>query len=314
MLTISQAIDRFDRYLLSDERVSAHTLDSYRRDLRQFVHYLNISAAAADNVGQVDALDLKGFISYLLDNGRTARSINRKLSALRKFFNWLKLTGQIPTNPAAKIRGLKQQKRLPVFLDENRTAELVEAPQAEAEINELLSLRDSALFEVLYSTGMRVSSLARLNLSDYLPGESSLQIHTKGGGEQVVPLGETAIMALQQYIKKRPAFLADGRMLRKDGRGKRAPEALFLGPGGTRLTTRAIQYRLRHYVIKHGLGEVTPHTLRHSCATHLLEHGADLRFVQDLLGHKSLATTEQYTHVTLSRLRQTYDKAHPRSG
>lgn len=326
MKTLGDAIEWFERCLTEEKRASARTRDAYARDLRQFAAYWLHSHTGAElkstecgcageaiPLDSVEPYDIKGFISFLIDGGRTAKTVNRKLSALRRFFRRLKLSERIENDPTQNIRSLKQKKRLPVFLDEKRTAELVEAPNGDVRVDARLQIRDAAMLEVLYATGMRVSSLSNLNLSDYLPGEATLQIRTKGGGEQVVPLGESAVDALTEYLRKRGSFLLDDRKPRRDGRGKRAPEALFLGPGATRLTTRAIQYRLRRYVLALGFGETTPHTLRHSCATHLLDNGADLRFVQDLLGHKSLSTTEHYTHVTLSRLRESYDKAHPRS-
>ncbi len=316
-MRFSEALDWFENHLQREEGASMHTCENYLRDIRQFASYLLENGAAGGeldevDVSRIDAVDIKSFVSFLLDTGRVPRSINRKLSALRKFFSFLKIGNHIAKDPCAKIRGLKQQKRLPVFLDEDRTTALVEAPAEDFETNPLLRLRDAAMFEVLYSTGMRVSSLAGLNVSDYIPGDSLLQIKTKGGGEQVVPVGQAADEALRAYLGRRAEFFqSKGRL--SGGRGKQSRTALFLGSGGTRLTTRAIQYRLRRYVLALGLGEVTPHTLRHSCATHLLDRGADLRFVQDLLGHRSLATTEHYTHVTLSRLRQAYDVAHPRA-
>ena len=319
MHALGEAIIWFKRRLVEEERCADHTRENYLRDLGQFAGFLVTSRADGRNVAvirmdSIDSLDIKGFFSYLLDSGCTPRTVNRKRAALRKFFGMLRVAGHIPVDPTEKLRSLKQQKRLPVFLDEGRTESLVEAPTNDLGSDPLLQVRDAAIFEVLYSTGMRVSSLAGLNVSDSIPGEDALEIRTKGGGEQVVPLGEAAVDALQAYLERRDELCKARSVVRRDGRGKPDKEALFVARGGSRLTTRAIQYRMRRYVLALGLGEATPHTLRHSCATHLLDHGADLRFVQDLLGHKSLATTEQYTHVTLSRLRESYDQAHPRSG
>lgn len=311
---LSTAIHQFMDYLRTTEGRSPHTIENYKRDLDFLTEYLRTSGyptrAESDfSLEIIDKLALRGFMTYLVDRGNVPRSINRRLSALRALFNFLERRGIVDKNPTESLHFMKEKKRLPVFLDQNRASELMEHPSAPLVQDPPLIKRDRAMLELLYATGMRVSSLAGLNITDLdLPGDS-VRIRAKGGKAQTLPLNPPARETLEEYLAVRPILL--NRPC--SPRHAKAPTAVFLGRFGERLTPRGIQLRLHRYALSLGLGKTTPHTLRHSCATHLLENGADLRFVQEILGHSSLSTTQIYTHVTMSRIQEVYQKAHPRS-
>ncbi|MGC9326787.1 MAG: tyrosine recombinase XerC [Candidatus Hinthialibacter sp.] len=311
---LSTAIQQFLEYLRTTEGRSSSTVENYKRDLYFLTKYLCESGyptrAESDySLEIIDKLALRGFMTYLVDRGNTARSINRRLSALRSFFGFLERRAVIEKNPTDSLQFMKEKKRLPVFLDQDRAAALMEHPHAPLVKDPPLIQRDRAMLELLYSTGMRVSSLAGMNLNDLDLSVGNVRIRAKGGKAQTLPLNPPAKDALEAYLTVRPILL--NRPC--SSRHAKAPSALFLGRFGERLTTRGVQLRLRRYAMSLGLGHATPHTLRHSCATHLLENGADLRFVQELLGHSNLSTTQQYTHVTLSRIQEVYQQSHPRS-
>ncbi|MEW6235572.1 MAG: tyrosine recombinase XerC [Candidatus Omnitrophota bacterium] len=315
---LSHAITQFLDNLTARERRSPKTVENYGRDLSLLQDYLRESGyeAAVNAEGeldyaieQIDALALRGFLSYLLSRGNSPRSINRRLSALRMFFDYLIRRGALGADPSAALSSMKQKKTLPVFLDQTKAEELVEYPYPISEDSPEIALRDHAMLEVLYASGMRVSSLVGLNLSDIDLQAGALRIHAKRNKEQTLPLGGPAMEALNQYLKVRKKLLLAPAVENQC----KDPQALFLGRFGERLTARGVQLRLKKYALALGLGKTTPHSLRHSCATHLLENGADLRFVQEILGHSRLSTTQQYTHVTLSRIQEVYQNAHPRS-
>ncbi|MBD3268194.1 tyrosine-type recombinase/integrase [bacterium] len=310
-------INNFLQFLRDSEHNSKKTIENYSRDLRLFEQYLIDSSdpcmipgeGEADfDLEKIDLITLRGFITYLMDRGNAHRSINRRISVLRSFFGYLTRRGVLTGNPMQLIRFVKEQKKLPVFLDQLRAEELMEKPlPTHGDAN--LLLRDKAILELLYATGMRVSSLVGLNCSDLDFSKKTVQIRAKGGKSQVLPLSETAQKALTAYMPVRSFLLS----AKEHSTRPKAPEALFLGRFGERLSTRGVQFRLKRYSLAFGLGKATPHTLRHSCATHLLENGANLRFVQELLGHSSLSTTQQYTHVTMSHIQDVYQTAHPRA-
>lgn len=317
-VSLKQCFDQFVQFLAESEKCTEKTIENYSRDMALFQTYLtdgsdpslfNIGESTDFDLDQIDTLTIRGFISFQLHRGNTARSINRRLSMLRSFYSYLEIHGQISQNPLSALRFMKEQKKLPVFLDQQRADELVEYPGIRKEIDANLVLRDRAILELLYTTGMRVSSLVSLNLSDVDLKKKMVQIKTKGGKAQQIPLCGSAIESLLHYLDVRSVFTEEAL---KKGR-ERESHAVFLGRFGERLTARGIQLRFKRYSLSLGLGKTTPHTLRHSCATHLLENGADLRFVQELLGHSSLSTTQQYTHVTMSRIQEVYQVAHPRA-
>ncbi len=318
MMLLSESIDLFLNNLFHSERRSPHTIENYRRDLTHLKNYLLESGYPSltqkkdfndFKLEVIDTLAIRGFISYLLDRGNGPRSINRRLAALRSFFSFLHRRGMIDKNPIATVPFMRQKKTLPVFLDQEMAENLVEYPNDKSVKEHVLGLRDRAMLEVLYATGMRVSSLVNINLVDLNLHDQTIYIRAKGGKDHILPLGQAACDAVQDYLNERERLLD----VPDTKRNKKAPGALFLGRFGERLTTRGVQLRLKKYALSLGLGKTTPHTLRHSCATHLLENGANLRFVQEILGHSSLSTTQQYTHVTLSHIQDIYKKSHPRN-
>jgi len=291
-----ESLDLFLSYLVGTRGLSQNTVSAYRRDLLQFFAsiseqdpFLPEHHLAKMDPKVVQPIMVKGLLADLRGRGLDARSVNRKLSSVKSFFRFLVAQGEIETSPAAGIDGLKQSIRQPSFLPDVEMTRLLDGAD--------LGARDRALLETLYSTGIRVSSLVALNVSDYDASRGVLQIVAKGSKHQQVPLGEPAAGAIEEYLSERGA-VSPG-------------EPLFLNRSGGRLTARSVQRLVRKLGLELGIGRVTPHMIRHSFATHLLDAGADLRSIQELLGHESIRTTQKYTHVTVSRMREAYDRAHP---
>jgi Site-specific recombinase XerD len=276
---------------------SAHTIRAYRRDLTEF------SAFAADReavtVADVDPLTIRGYLAFLHQRN-TKATIARKLSALRSFFRHLVKHRELAESPAEGVLTPKQSKRVPAYLTVDDMFRLLDGIGSSG----VLDLRNRAIFETLYSCGLRVSEVAGLDLRDVDEAEGLVRVLGKGKKERIVPIGRKALAAIAAYRQQ----------LAVEWKGTAAlPEAVFLNKNGGRLTPRSIARTLDRLVAACALAvPVSPHALRHSFATHLLDAGADLRVVQELLGHKSLSTTQRYTHVSIDRLMETYDKAHPR--
>ncbi len=299
-------LDAYLEYLTAVQRASAHTVKAYTEDLLQFLDFMTRRERTA--WGQVTVLDVRRFLAERMEAGAARATVSRKLSALRGLFGFLTARGLRADDPTVGIRAPKLPERLPHYLEEDEMADLLRAPDAGTP----LGLRDRALLEVLYASGMRVSELVSLSLHDLAQadptgGLAALRVTGKGRKQRVVLLGEQAVEALQTYLTGgRPTLRANAE---GDDDG-----ALFLNRGGTRLTARSVARMLHKYVMltcaRHG---ISPHALRHTFATHLVNNGADLRTVQQLLGHVSLATTEVYTHVSARRLREVYAQAHPRA-
>lgn len=285
-------MDRFLRYLDVERNASIHTCRNYQLDLKQFLAHLG-----HQRFEKVTPPDVRRFIVALSVSGVSRRTIARRLSCVRSFFRFLCREGVLEDNPAEAIATPRLEKRLPSFLDERQVIKLLEVPQT----RKWQGLRDRAILETLYSTGIRVSELTGLNLQDVDDISGTLVVRGKGKKERLCPIGQTALLAVRQYLHKRPKKLS-------------VPYAVFVSQKGTRLTVRQVDRLFRCYVKEAQLpSSISPHSLRHSFATHLLEHGADLRSVQELLGHASLSTTQIYTHITAKRLKEVYDKAHPRA-
>jgi tyrosine recombinase XerC len=282
-------IDKFIRYLEIEKNYSQHTILNYHLDLRCFKNFLGET-----HLEKVDYLILRKYLATLKGKNLTNRSIARQISCLRSFFKFLTREGFLKRNPILGLLSPKLDKHLPLFLTEDETLKLIEVANAQDE----RGLRDRAVLETFYSTGMRISELAGLNKEDldFIGGVA--KVRGKGKKERILPVGEAAIIAVRRYLDKR----------------KKQSDALFLNRSGRRLTTRGVRNIVDKYIhlagIKHG---VSAHTLRHSFATHLLNRGADLRSVQELLGHVNLSTTQIYTHLTTEKLKSVYDKAHPRA-
>ena len=281
----------FVRHLRNEQNVSPHTERSYRSDLEQLAAFVN----DADPAG-IGHQDLRRYLGHLMGLKIRKSSLARKLSAIRAFYKYLNRTGVLQSNPARLIATPKQDKRLPAVLTVDDALRLMNAP-SDGEGSEL---RDRAVLETLYSTGIRASELIGIDREDLDRQDRLIRIRGKGRKERIVPVGEKALEAIDAYCAQKPSASKDG--------------AVFSGPSGKRLTARTVQRILGNYRKKLGLSQkASPHTLRHSFATHLLESGADLRAIQELLGHASLSTTQRYTHVNLDALMESYDKAHPRA-
>ena len=290
---MKEAIEQFCRYLETERNASAHTVSAYRSDLEQFAVFLAGQGDAAPE--GVDHLTLRRYLA-LLHKGLAKSSIGRKLSAVRALFRYLLREGRLEKNPAELIGTPKREKRVPFHLNIDQVTELVGAPSGTG----VLPLRDRAVLETLYSCGIRVSELTGMNVGDLDLDAGLARVLGKGGKERIVPVGSCAAAALAAYLQER------------GGPGGEAP--LILNARGGRLTRRSVGRIVdAHMLLIASMRKVSPHTLRHSFATHLLEGGADLRAIQELLGHASLSTTQKYTHVSIDRLMEVYDKAHPKA-
>lgn len=298
---MEKSIDLFGEWLAVEKGYSPHTLSGYRRDLLEFSRLLGKDYRLAD----ISPTQVRAFIVSL--HGRnTAASVARKLSALRTFFRFAVRRGLIAVDPLAGLSGPKVGRHMPVFLTVDETFALLEAPG----IGDTFMHRDRALLELLYSTGIRVSELVSRDLGDLDFPEEVLKVRGKGNKERLVPVGRPALEAVRAWLPQRLQLMQE-----RAGRGKTVDnKPLFLNGQGSRLSTRSVERTVRAYGERAGLPQaVTPHALRHSFATHLLEMGADLRSVQELLGHASLSTTQRYTHLTIDHLAGIYDQAHPLS-
>ncbi|HVP19838.1 MAG TPA: tyrosine recombinase XerC [Spirochaetia bacterium] len=292
-------------WLRSVRNLSPHTLESYAKDLAKYEAFLEGRGVEPRNAGLSDA---RGFVGQLSRNGLSPRSVNRIVSGVRGWYRFMERNGEIDANPFAEIRSLRTEKRLPSFLFEEEMARLVELPSqtACAEEDSFWKLRDRAVLETLYSTGCRISELVSMNIADMDLKSSTARVMGKGARERNVFLGASAAAALRQYLACR---VSHGP---KSSRSPDSVRAVFINQRGGRITDRGVRFILGEYLVKANLGKrVTPHTFRHSFATHLLDRGADIRAVQELLGHASLSTTQVYTHVGLERLKKVYRRAHP---
>jgi integrase/recombinase XerC len=296
----------FERMLVVEENASAHTVRNYISDLRQLRDFLLAQRLALDDSGsevmpeRVDHLALRAFLTALLRRNRKS-SVGRKLSATKGFFRFLLRRSLITRDPTAGIATPKKEQQLPVHLTVDDMFRLLDAPPKDTPAGR----RDRAILEVIYSCGVRVSELIGLDWEDIDAGLELVRVRGKGGKERLVPIGQKALVALTSY-REHIAELCPRRL--HDER------AVFLNQRGARLTTRSVARLIDHYVLASGIAtKASPHALRHSFATHLLSAGADLRAIQELLGHASLSTTQKYTHVNLDQLMSVYDKAHPRA-
>jgi integrase/recombinase XerC len=294
-------VERFLLYLKAERNASALTLKSYAEDLEALAEYLEQARGRVPAAGEIETLDLRGYIAAMTEAGYAKTTIARRLASLRSFFRFGQREAWCKTNPAKPLRNPRKPRSLPHFLSGDEIETLLTAPgQADA-----LALRDRAILEVLYSAGLRVSELAGLNDGDLDLTGGVLRVRGKGRRERISPVGSFASHALRQW-------LAERILSSKEKQGSLAP--VFTNKFGRRLTTRSVGRMLEKYLKQTGLDRrTTPHTLRHSFATHLLDRGADIRSVQELLGHKSLITTQIYTHVSTAGLRAAYEKAHPRA-
>jgi integrase/recombinase XerC len=296
------AIGRFVAHLAEERRASPHTVDAYRRDLEQLARFVDERRPGTGPAG-LDVLLLRGFLGQL---ARTCAppSVARKIASVRALCKYLQRRGELDHNAAMELSLPKVRRPLPTFLNVDAAAEVMTTPdEGSAE-----GLRDRAVLETLYGAGLRVSELRGLDLGDVdtaSPELGSVRVVGKGSKERVVPLGSKAVAAIGRYLERRDE-------LRHPRTGALDPRALFLSRRGARLCVRSVQLLVHHYgALGAGRADLHPHALRHTCATHLLDGGADLRAIQKMLGHSSLQTTERYTHVSVDHLVKVYDAAHP---
>jgi len=328
-------INEFLNYLSFERHFSPHTAKCYAADLRQFCEYLSggdiardtgqagpgatsayaggfgpgpgtgTAVAVSPDVKQkllvMDADQIRRYLAHLGKMDYSKSTVARKLATLRSFYKFCLRRGHVPANPLASIRTPKQEKRLPKFLEIEQVNALLRTPDD----GTFLGARDRAMLEVMYSTGVRVSEVVDLNITDVDSLGQCLRVRGKGRKQRVTPIGPTALAAIAKYMTLRKS---DPRSTAFN------QDALFVNKHGQRLSTRSVRRKLDKYLAQAGLDPtISPHTLRHTFATHMLENGADLRSVQELLGHQSISTTQVYTHVTTRRLKAAYDEAHPRA-
>ena len=292
---MNKRVEDFLNFLTTEKGASEHTTKNYGIDLREFMKFIE-----EKELPGLTYLDIRSFLAFLKTREYSKNSISRKLACLRSFFKYLVRENILAQNPAAGIATPKKEKRLPSFMNPDEINKLLDAPSK----NSWEEKRDKAILEMLYSSGLRVSELAGLNHDDLDFFGGLVRVRGKGKKERIVPVGQTALNSLRAYWDmKAPREIAN--VIKKP---------LFISRIGSRLTDRSIRRMILKYVKRTGLGkEISPHTFRHSFATHMLDRGADLRSVQELLGHANLSTTQIYTHVTTQRLKDAYTAAHPRA-
>jgi len=295
-------IPQFLRYLATERNASDLTIKAYREDLFSLVEWLEHTTGSVPSPDSLTPQTLRGYQAALQEAGYARATISRKLASLRSFFKFAQRLGVATHNPAKPLRNPRRQRKLPHVLTSDEVGRLLNAPG----FRDPVGLRDRAILETMYSAGLRVSELVGLCDGDLDFDEQITQVRGKGRKERISPLGSFAIKAIREYATVRT------RHAKEEAFGRGA--AVFVNRFGNRLTTRSIGRMLEKYIGESQLdGRTSPHTLRHSFATHLLDRGADIRSVQELLGHKSLATTQIYTHVSAANLRAIYEKAHPRA-
>lgn len=295
-------LDRYFHYLKIERNYSTNTQEAYSNDLRQFVQYLdenyNLEKIAPSNITRHT---LRSYLGHLGKQNYSASTLNRKIACLKSFFKYLHLHKIIASNPSASLFSLKEEKHIPTTLNYEQIKKAFELPDPTSE----LGIRDQAILELFYGTGIRLSELNNLKMQDIDFSNGLVKVTGKGSKDRMVPLGEVAQQALRNYFNVRPALLQ--KTIEKD------TQAVFLNCYGKPLSRRGIQKTVSKYLKYFSATGTYPHTLRHSFATHLLDGGADLVAVKELLGHSSLSTTQIYTHVSTERLKRIYKQAHPRA-
>ncbi|MEW5813884.1 MAG: tyrosine recombinase XerC [Spirochaetota bacterium] len=292
-------IDDYLTYLRSIRNLSEKTVSAYRQDLRRFRHFLE--QEHIDEV-KLDLSRVRKFAAGLSRAGLKAVSINRIISALKGYYGYLMNSGKLISNPFSNLRNMKKEKRLPAFLFEDEMEKLLEGSP-----DDFWAIRDKLILELLYSTGCRISEIVGMNLTDLSLKERSILVRGKGGKERFVFIGTPAHEVLRLYL--------DLKKIHNSPDDSDASRALFINRRGCRITVRGVAYIIRRYLLQRGLQKrISPHSFRHTFATHILNHGADIRIVQEMLGHASLSTTQVYTHLSLERLKKVYSEAHPHAG
>jgi integrase/recombinase XerC len=306
---MEKLIEQFLEHLRYERNVSAHTLRNYSSDLEQFIDYLapietSSGKRKIPDIGDIDHLTIREWMAALHSAQKKKASIARKLAALRTFFQFLVREGILELNPAKLVSTPRLEKKLPQHLSIEEAIRFIETPDPDTDLGK----RDRAILELMYATGVRVAELTTLNLADIDFRNQLIRVTGKRRKQRIVPFGEPAGDAIRHYLGVRDKILFHAPVSKRDD------EALFLNYQGTRITTRSVGRMVDKYIrICAGMHNISPHALRHSFATHLLDSGADLRDIQELLGHARLSTTQIYTHVSMEKLIEVYDKAHPKA-
>ncbi|MBN2437023.1 MAG: tyrosine recombinase XerC [Deltaproteobacteria bacterium] len=303
---MEQAIGGFGRYMKVERNLSSHTRKGYLTDLKQFRTFLETPGGYGGVEGPLptDPMVIRSFLASLYRERLCKVTISRKVAALRSFYRYLLREGMVAVNPAELVQLPRCEKYIPVVLSADEMLALLQVKFAE----DAVGCRNRAMIEIFYSAGIRLSELTGLNVGDIRFQEGLIKVRGKGRKERIVPAGQPALLAVEVYLQKRPEL----RKGAEDGEGE---EALFLSTRGKRMNPRGVSRVVERLVRKSGIGrKISPHALRHTFAVHLLDAGADLRSIQEMLGHKSLSTTQKYTSVSMSRLMEIYDRAHPRAG
>jgi integrase/recombinase XerC len=297
---VQDAIDAFLEHLRSEKRASPHTVSAYGRDLRALHAFLTEKRGREPELASIDIYALRGWLGALART-HAAPSTARAIAAVRSFFKHARRSGTIAKDPTELLGSPKVRRPLPTLVSQSAAAEIVETPNG----SKAAGLRDRAALELMYGSGLRVSELCGLDLGDVDLRERRVRVVGKGKKERIVPLGDKAALAVQAYLAVREEVVEHGRKVR-------APRALLLSSHGNRLGVRTVQtITKRSGALGAGRSDLHPHALRHACATHMLDGGADLRSIQEILGHSSLSTTQRYTHVSIDHLMRVYDAAHP---
>lgn len=305
---MQEYIDQFCDHLMYERNVSQHTLRNYHSDLMQFYDHLAPPGPEGErrqvDVKQIDNLTIREYLASLYEKKKKKTSIARKLATLRTFFKFLCREGVLELNPARLVASPRLEQKLPVTLSVDEVFTFIETPDTDTPLGK----RDRSILEFLYGTGIRVSELCGLNLDDMDFKNLSIRVRGKGRKERIVPFGEKAKEALEVYLGVR------GELLAQASDDERDPLAVFLNYQGTRISTRSVGRMIDKYLkICADMHNISPHSLRHSFATHLLGAGADLRSIQELLGHARLSTTQKYTHVSQEQIMEVYDRSHPKA-
>jgi integrase/recombinase XerC len=306
---MERLLEQFFEHLRYERNASEHTLRNYRIDLGQFHDHLAPADTATGarrelDIRQIDHITIREWLAALHAANKAKSSIARKIASLRTFFQFLLREGVVTANPAKLVSTPRLEKKLPTHLSVEDAVRFIETPDTQTDLGK----RDRAILEMLYGTGVRVSELTKLNLRDVDFKNRMVRVKGKRRKERVVPFGEPALHALVDYLQVRAAFLNNAPATERD------EQALFLNYQGTRITTRSVGRMVDKYITEcAGIHNISPHSLRHSFATHLLDNGADLRHIQELLGHARLSTTQIYTHVSMEKLIEVYDKSHPKA-
>ena len=298
---MEEAIEGFIRYLSNERNMSPHTVRNYLSDLTQFGEFLKRAlkreALSVEDLQAIDHITIRAFLSGLSDKGTGKTSLARKVSALRTFFNYLCRESKMTSNPGKMVSTPRKERRLPRFLSVDEMERLLSTLSDEGP----LRTRDRAILETFYSSGLRIGEVVALDIGDINFTEHLIRVKGKGRKERIVPIGVRAVEAIRDCLKV-PLSPPSGA----------AGQPLFLNKYGKRITTRSVHRIVEKYKRLAGFWDITPHSIRHSFATHILDGGADLRSVQEMLGHVSLSTTQRYTHLSMDKLMEVYDKAHPR--